>query len=88
METIMDEEDDRLPNVRFNVEACENVITSMQTTDVKADYSKDKSAEKDPNFPQENAPHYGDTVDYYLYYKHAWKLSDNGNQRAGTATTV
>lgn len=88
MEIIMDEEDYRLPKIRFNAEACENVIISMQGTDINPDYTKNKSAEKDPNFPQENAPHFGDTVDYYLYYKHAWRLSDDSNSRAGTVGTV
>lgn len=88
IETIMDEEDDRLPKVRFNSEGCENVLTSMQGTDIRPDYTKDKSSEKDPNFPQENAPHYGDTVDYYLYYKHYWRTLDIVNGRPGMAMTA
>lgn len=88
LETIMDEEDPRLPRLRFNAEACENILISMQGTDINADYTKNKSAEKDEAFPQENAPHYSDTVDYYLYYKHAWRLTDDSNSRAGTIHTV
>lgn len=88
IETIMDEDDARLPKVRFNADACENIMISMQGTDINPDYSKNKSAEKDENFPQENAPHYGDTVDYYLYYKHAWRLNDESNQRARTADVI
>lgn len=88
METIMDEDEPRLPKVRFNLEACENIIASMQGTDMNADYTKKKEVEKDENFPQENAPHYGDTVDYYLYYKHAWRLVDDPNNRAGSAATM
>lgn len=88
IETIMDEEEPLLPKVRFNSLACENVLLSMQGTDIHADYTKNKLAEKDPNFPQENAPHFSDTVDYYLYYKHAWRLSSDSSGRAGLATTM
>ena len=88
METLMDEEDVRLPKLRINEVTCPNVLTSIQGCDIKPDYTKDKSTEKDEAFPQENAPHYSDTVDYYLYYKHAWRLSDLANQRAGSATTI
>lgn len=87
MEMILDEEDPRLPKVRINEETCPNVIASMQGCDINPDYTKNKSAEKDESFPQENAPHYSDTVDYYLYYKHAWRLSDLANQRPGTVET-
>jgi hypothetical protein len=85
MELLMEEEDARLPKLRINASACENVVASIQGTDVMPDYRKDKSAEKDPNFPQENAPHYSDTVDYYLYYKHAWRTQDLGNSGPGMA---
>lgn len=88
MEIVMDEEDPRLPRMRINAEACENVIISMQGTDINADFQKKKDAEKDEGFPQENAPHYGDTVDYYYYYKHAWRLTDDPNNRAGSATML
>lgn len=88
MDTLMTEDDYRLPNVRFNAAAAPNVIVSIQTTDIMADYSKNKSAEREESFPQENAPHYSDTVDYYLYYKHAWRLSDESNTRPRMAETV
>ena len=88
METLMDEEDTRLPKLRINEVAAPNVITSVQGCDIKPDYTKDKSQEKEEAFPQENAPHYSDTMDYYLYYKHAWRLSDTSNQRPGTVMTM
>lgn len=88
METMMDEQEPRLPRIRINLEACEHIMLSMQGTDMHPDYSKKKDMEKDENYPQENAPHYGDTVDYYLYYKHSWRLVDDPNDRAGSATTM
>lgn len=88
MEIIMDEDDPRLPRMRVNEAASPNVITSIQGCDINPDYTKDKSPERDNAFPQENAPHYSDTVDYYLYYKHAWRLVDAANQRAGSATMM
>ena len=87
MEVMMDEEDSRLPKLRIN-ESCVNVITSIQGCDIKPDYTKDKSMERKEDFPQENAPHYSDTCDYYLYYKHQWRLNDSANQRAGTVTVM
>lgn len=81
MDTLFTEEDSRVPKVRINAVSAENVIVSIQSTDILADYSKNKAAEKDESFPQENAPHYGDTVDYYLYYKHAWRLADESALR-------
>lgn len=88
MEMVMDEDEPLLPKVRFNALACENILLSMQGTDINPDYSKNKAAEKDPAFPQENAPHFSDTVDYYLYYKHAWRLANDSSGRAGLATTM
>lgn len=88
MDTLLTEDDPRLPRVRFNSQTCENVIVSLQSTDIMADYSKNKAAEKDETFPQENAPHYSDTVDYYLYYKHAWRLSDESNLRARSVDMI
>lgn len=88
MDTLLLEDDPRLPKARFNEETCPNVIVSIQTTDIKPDYSKNKDPEKDESFPQENAPHYGDTVDYYLYYKHAGLLNDESNNRPSRADTI
>lgn len=87
MESLMDEEDPRLPRLRIHDE-CVNVVASIQGCDIKADYSKDKSMEKDESFPQENAPHFSDTMDYYLWYKHAWRMNNQANQRAGSAMTM
>jgi hypothetical protein len=88
MEIILDGQDMRLPKVLFNAEASEDVLISMENTDMLEDFTKNKSAERDPNFPQEHAPHFSDTVDYYLYYKHQWRLNDQVNLRAGSASSV
>lgn len=74
-----------LPKVRLNEEECKDVIIALQTTGITPDFKKDKRLERDRSFPQEHAPHYTDTVDYYLIQKHGWKLSDTRTQRPGAA---
>ena len=66
-----------LPTVLFNEATCPDLLIAMEICDVKDDFQKDKDAEKDDHFPQEHAPHYTDTVDYYLYQKHGWRLEDD-----------
>lgn len=63
-----------LPLVRFNDVTCKDAIIAMQVTAVKDDYQKDKSKESDRAFPQEHAPHFTDTVDYYLMQKHGHRV--------------
>lgn len=74
-----------LPKIRFNEENCKDVIIAMQTTEITPDFRKNKSKEKLRDFPQEHAPHYTDTVDYYLMDKHGWQLEDSSNARPGQA---
>lgn len=83
MEQILGGANPILPTPQFNEEACPNIIRSMELCDVQDDYQKIKTAEKDPSYPQEDAPHFSDTVDYYLYEKHAWRLLAGANDRAG-----
>lgn len=67
---ILKEDDMRLPILRINEENCKPVIIALQNTQVKPDGKKDKSAEKDRSFPQEHAPHFTDTIDYYFTDKY------------------
>lgn len=58
-------DDPRLPAFRFNRTNCKYVLVSMQQTQVKQGrngFEKDKSPEKNPNIPQEEAPHGSDAV--------------------------
>ncbi len=64
-----------LPMLRFNDHTCKDVVIAMQVTGTKEDGSKDKSKEKDRLFPQEHAPHFTDTVDYYYTQKYGAALS-------------
>lgn len=88
METLFAETEPRLPRVRFNMEAAQDVLISMENTDIDPEFRKIKTAERDPNFPQEHAPHFGDTTDYYLYYKHQWRLSADANAKPGQALVL
>lgn len=75
--TLLEESNPLLPKIRMNLEECKDTIISLETTDINNDFKKDKSKEKIRSFPQEHAPHLTDTVDYYLYPKHAWRLQDD-----------
>lgn len=83
---ILQERQLGLPRVRVNQEQCKDLIIALQTTEITQDFKKDKSKERDRNFPQEHAPHLTDTLDYYLVQKHGWKVGDQHNARAGSAT--
>lgn len=70
---ILSEQYSYLPSVRINQERAKDVIIACGATGVTTEFKKDKSKEKDRNFPQEHAPHYTDTLDYYLVQKHGHK---------------
>lgn len=79
MSTLFDESDDNYPIVRINANNCKNLILVLQTTDIKDDLKKDKHKEKDPNFPQEQAPHLGDCLDNFMTqcYNHLLNSDDS-----------
>jgi len=83
MEVLLGGANPLLPAVMFNEAATSDLLKAMELCDVRDDYQKVKDAEKDPSFPQEHAPHLTDTVDYYLYEKHAWRLMRGANSRGG-----
>lgn len=74
-----------LPAIQYNAAAAPDLLIALENCDIKDDFQKDKSNEKDPNFPQEHAPHFTDGVDYYLFEKHGWRLADGSNHRPGGA---
>jgi len=67
---IFAEDDSQLPRLRINQENCKDPIIALQITQVTADNKKNKSKEKDRTFPQEHAPHFTDTIDYYFMQKY------------------
>jgi hypothetical protein len=79
-----------LPIVSFNDAECTNTILVLQTTEVDSEGKKVKTAEKNPNFPQEQAPHAGDTVDYYIYMKYVVKKhrKKKGSRKVEAMETV
>lgn len=68
------DETSHLPKVRINEESCKDIIIALQIAEVSRDFQKVKTVEKDRNYPQEHAPHFTDTLDYYLIQKHGWKI--------------
>ena len=82
---VLSEEYKHYPQVRINEEYCKDVIIALQITEITPDFKKDKSKERDRNFPQEHAPHFTDTFDYYLVQKYMSRFSKG--RRAGRAFT-
>lgn len=78
MNELLAETNPKLPRFRINKETCKDVIIAIQLTQVRPDFRKNKSKEKDRNYPQEHAPHFTDMLDYYLYEKHSYKSSTAG----------
>jgi hypothetical protein len=78
MNEVLAETNPILPLIRFNDQTCKDAIIAMQVTAVRDDYQKDKSKESDRAFPQEHAPHFTDTVDYYLAQKHGSRSGMRG----------
>ncbi len=70
MNEVLEENNPTLPIVRFNDLACKDVIIALQVTGTSEDYQKDKRAERNRSFPQEQAPHFTDTVDYFIMQKY------------------
>lgn len=55
---------------------------AIKTADVLPDMSLDKSNEKKREFPQENATHQPQSINYYFEQKHGHKILDDANSRA------
>lgn len=70
IDDILSEQYDYLPKVRVNENTCKDVIFAILMTEIDQEFKKVKDKERDPNYPQEHATHYTDTVDYYLMQKH------------------
>jgi hypothetical protein len=77
MNEMLKENSAQYPRLRINDQTAKDVIIAMQVTGTKEDGSKDKAKEKDRLFPQEHAPHFTDTVDYYFTQKHYSTRSRN-----------
>ena len=83
---VLAETNAALPVVRFNDATCKDAIIALQVTAVKDDFQKDKSKESDRAFPQEHAPHFTDTFDYYIMQKHGHRVSLRAARPALSAT--
>ena len=80
MNEVLSETNGNLPMIRYNDQTCKDAIIAMQVTAVKDDFQKDKSKESDRAFPQEHAPHFTDTTDYYIMQKHGHRVGMRSNR--------
>lgn len=81
MNEIFEAKRSDLPTVLFNDTECKNTIIVMRTTELDYKGKKDKTNEKNSSFPQHLATHFGDTVEYYLFYKYLVKRRMKGRKR-------
>ena len=61
---------DKFPKLRINKDKCKNLIASMNNTRVVQKdnkFAKDKSSEHNKHLSQEQATHFGDCLDKYLW---------------------
>lgn len=86
MNDVFAETNPQLPMIRICDATCKDAIIAMQVTAVREDYQKDKSKESDRAFPQEHAPHFTDTVDYYYMQKHGHRIGLRSARPALSAT--
>lgn len=86
MNELLSERNTRIPRLRINQEKCKELIIAIQMTAVRPDFTKDKSKEKDRNFPQEHAPHFTDMLDYYFYEKYSGRSRAGGGMMTKGAT--
>jgi len=82
MNELLAETNNLLPTIRINDATCKDAIIAMQVTGTRHDFQKDKGNESKRSFPQEHAPHFTDTVDYYLMQKHGHRVGMRGNRPA------
>jgi len=78
--------DGKLPNypkVRINEITCPHLILSLNYTRITDEFKKDKKDERNPDYPQEQAPHHTDQFDYKLYNKYKYLVESGGGSMLG-----
>lgn len=90
MATIMEERSRGYPQFRMNAVNCEWCKVAIQGAGTNPDGSKNKSTEKDREFPQEHATHVTDAIDYYYDQKWGPRISMGGSTlgQAGSADFI
>lgn len=81
---VLEHRDDSLPSLLINRDACSDTISAIKLADVMPDMTLNKSAEKMRDFPQENATHQPQGLNYYFLQKHGHKIGDESNLRAAS----
>jgi hypothetical protein len=83
MNSILSEETERLPKLRFNQHTNKVLIMTIQATPIDGEsYTKVKKQERlQPLRRREYAPDGTDALDYYIWAKYSFKLPDHSVQR-------
>ena len=71
-EIALNENDDRIPKLRFHPERCRYLYDSMKLTEAiqtRKGIEKNKAPEKNKNVDQRTAPHFGDALDMQYFHK-------------------
>lgn len=80
MNEILSEINIKLPRLRINDQTCKDLIIALQLAEIRPDFTKNKSRERDSNYPQEHATHYTDALDYYFVQKYDRIMSGGGGR--------
>jgi hypothetical protein len=75
MNEIFSEENESFPSIRINELTCPHLVMSLNNTKIQDDFKKSKRCERDPDYPQEQAPHYTDALDYKIFNKYKYLLN-------------
>lgn len=79
---MLKESDPRLPKFRYSRTNCQQLEESMLGAGVtkgRNGFQKDKSSEKDPNIPPEDATHLSDAIDTLLFFRFHERLQESSS---------
>ena len=80
--TLLKEKDPRLPVFRYSKTHCESLEISMNNAGVKYGrngFQKDKTPERDPAIPPQEAPHLSDAADTLVFFRLHHRLEDTSD---------
>lgn len=76
MNKIFEKSESHYPVIEIN-ENLESLIKAINLTERLPDFTKNKSTEKDRDYPQEEAPHPTDALDYYTFQRYSHIFSSS-----------
>lgn len=84
MNNVLAEDNPKLPILRVNRYEAKDIVVAIQLCDRNSNFEKVKTMERNKRNPQYHAPHFTDTIDYFLEQKYGRirYLSSRGSKKA------